>query len=340
MTPSVIDAIAMAASSAHGEHNSSGNSARSVVRDGAGCSAVIRVPDVVRNRARLVGAGGWVDELPDLVAELERRWSFTTGRCYEGGTEAFVAEADLHDGRRAVLKVLVPRRDGMEDHELTVLRLAAGHGCPELYAADPPRLALLLERLGPSLFELAMPYRERLPILVDTARALWRPAPGCGLPTGAHKGRWLIDFVVSTWERLGRPCPERTIDHAVACAEHRIAAHDDERAVLVHGDVHQWNTLRAGEGYKLVDPDGLLAQPEYDLGIIMREDPLELLEEGPRSRAAWLARRTGLDEHAIWEWGVVERTSTALSCIEVGLQPVGAQMLGAANAIAADPQMR
>jgi len=29
--------------------------------------------------------------------------------------------------------------------------------------------------------------------------------------------------------------------------------------VLVHGDVHQWNALRAGAGFKLDDPDGLLA---------------------------------------------------------------------------------
>jgi streptomycin 6-kinase len=45
----------------------------------------------------------------------------------------------------------------------------------------------------------------------------------------------------------------------------------------VHGDVHQWNALEAPadveQGFKLVDPDGLLAEAEYDLGVIMREDP-------------------------------------------------------------------
>jgi streptomycin 6-kinase len=52
-----------------------------------------------------------------------------------------------------------------------------------------------------------------------------------------------------------------------------MAAHDDERAVLVHGDVHEWNALQApGGGFKLVDPDGLVAEPEYDLGVLMRED--------------------------------------------------------------------
>ena len=31
-------------------------------------------------------------------------------------------------------------------------------------------------------------------------------------------------------------------------------------------------------GFKLVDPDGLIADAEYDMGILMREDLLELLD--------------------------------------------------------------
>jgi streptomycin 6-kinase len=137
-----------------------------------------------------------------------------------------------------------------------------------------------------------------------------------------------------TWEELDRPCSERAVDHAIACAARRAEAHHDERAVLVHGDVHQWNALEAPDGFKLVDPDGLLAEPEYDLGIIMREDPLDVLENDPHERARWLAARTGLDAVAIWEWGVVERVSTGLLGTKVGLQPVARQMLALADRLA------
>jgi len=30
----------------------------------------------------------------------------------------------------------------------------------------------------------------------------------------------------------------------------------------VHGDGHQWNALQSDSGFKLVDPDGLVAEPE------------------------------------------------------------------------------
>jgi streptomycin 6-kinase len=295
------------------------------------------VPAVVRNKALAAGAGQWISDLPELVAGLERDWSITVGRRYDGATEAFVAEATLGDGTPAVLKLHIPRAGGHVSNEITVLRLAGGEGCARLLRADTARGALLLERLGRSLYELSLPVARRHEILCAAAAKVWRPAAGCGLPTGADKGRWLADFITRTWEELGRPCSERAVSDALACASRRVDAHDDERAVLVHGDVHQWNALQAGGGgFRLVDPDGLLAEAEYDPGVLMREDPVELLHGDPHRRARWLAARCGLDAAAIWQWGVVERVSTGLLCTKVELQPAGRQMLAAADRVADD----
>jgi streptomycin 6-kinase len=358
---------------------------------------VLSVPAVVRNKAVALGASAWLRALPGLVADLAEEWEFTVGRAFGDATEAFVAEVFVTrtcgteasgtgtasatrtgtgtrrpGGTPAVLKLLIPRPAGgapsspagmpgfatdVTRNEITVLRIAGGSGCARLLRSDESRGALLLERLGRSLHDLALPTGQRHEILCATASRVWRPAPDAGLPTGADKGRWLIAFITRMWEELGRPCSERATAAAIAGAEHRIAAHDDERAVLVHGDVHQWNALEASHGtgaggnepggtsragghepggtgaggFKLVDPDGLLAEPEYDLGILMREDPLELMTGDPRERARWLARRCGLDATAIWEWGLAERVSTGLLLTQVGLQPMGDQMLAAAD---------
>ena len=286
------------------------------------------------SKALAVNQARWLEELPALVAGLERDWSIVVGRPYDDATEAFVAQAACDDGTPAVLKLLVPRSGDAVNNEITFLRITNGEGCVRLLREDAGRGALLLERLGRSLYELALPIRRRHQILCATAARVWRPASGCGLPTGAEKGRWLVDFITSTWEDLDQPCSERAVDQALASAARRIRAHDDDPAVLVHGDVHQWNTLEAGAGFKLVDPDGLLAEAEYDMGIVMREDPLGLLDGDPHERARWLAAHTGLDADAIWEWGVVERLSTGLLCSKIGLQPVGREMLAVANLVA------
>jgi streptomycin 6-kinase len=296
---------------------------------------VIEVPALVRSKARAVGAEAWLTDLPALVADLASEWSIVVGRPYEGGSEGFVAEATQGDGTAAVLKVLVPGLGlgGDASNEATVLRLAGGEGCPTLYRFDADRGALLMERLGRPLYKLGVPLSLRLEILCDTAARVWRPAPDCGLPTGADKARWLTDFIQRSWPELDRPCTERVVDHAVACARRRDRAHRDERSVLVHGDVHQLNALESTDGFKLVDPDGLLAEPEYDLGVLMRGDPVELLAGDPRDRALWLAARAGLDPVAIWEWGVLERVSTGLLCTKIGLQPLGRDTLQAAEAV-------
>ena len=292
---------------------------------------MLEIPSVVREKALAVQANAWIDELPALIRAIVTDWSITIGRPYQDSTEAFVAEATCNDGTPAVLKLIVPRDGDAAAHETTVLRLAAGEGCPLLLREDVERGALLLERLGPSLHQLGLPARRRHDILASAAARIWRPAPDCGLPTGAAKARWLAGFITTMWEELDRPCSERTVEHALVSAERRAGSHRDETAVLVHGDVHQWNALASADGFKLVDPDGLLAEPEYDLGIIMREDPLD---GDLRERGRWLAHRMGLDVNAIWEWGVVERVSTGLLGTRVGLQPVARQMLAAADQLA------
>ena len=289
---------------------------------------------MLRNKAIAAGATQWLDDLPDLMASLEAEWGFVTGAVYQGGTEALVAEATLHDGTATVVKLLVPRSFDAAAHEITVLQLADGDGCARLLRSDQARGALLLERLGPSLYDLALPIEQRHEILCATAARLWRPVPDAELPTGAEKGRWLVEEIERLWAELDQPCSEAVVADALACAQRRIDAHDDERAVLVHGDVHQWNALQSSDGFKLVDPDGLRAEAEYDMGIVMREDPVELMQGDPRDRSRLLAARTGLDEVAIWEWGVVERVSTGLLCVRIDLQPVGAEMLAAAEYVA------
>ncbi len=296
---------------------------------------MISVPDVLRRKAVAVGAESWLDDLPTLVSHLEQRWAITVGQPFAGGTEAYVAEATTSDGQAVVLKLLLPRSRNAALHEITALRLADGEGCVALLRDDPEVGGLLLERLGPSLFELGVPIARRHEILCDTAARVWRRAPACGLPTGADRARSLAAFIAETWEKVDRACSVQAIDHALACARRREAAHDDERAVLVHGDVHQMNALQAGTQFKLVDPDGIVAEAEYDLGVLMRGDPVELLADAdPRERARWLAGRTGLDATAIWEWGVIERVSTGLHCEEIDLQPLGRETLAAADAVA------
>lgn len=292
------------------------------------------VPEAVRKKFVADGETVWLDALPEMVAELASDWSLVLGRTFETGTEALVVEATTDAGTAAVLKIGPPSHAHQLSLQATVLRLADGDGCARLLREDGDRCALLLERLGPSMHELGLPREQRHDLLCDAAMRLWRPVgPEVPLRTGAEKARWMTEFIPRLWDETGRPCAESTVADAIACAERRAAAHDDGRAVLVHGDVHQLNALQADDrAFKLIDPDGLRAEPECDLGVILRCDPGE---DDLHDRADRLAARTGLDRTAIWEWGAAERLASGLYCLRIDYQPMGNLLLADADRLGA-----
>jgi streptomycin 6-kinase len=112
--------------------------------------------------------------------------------------------------------------------------------------------------------------------------------------------------------------------------------------VLAHGDPHPGNALQVPGGgprrFKFVDPDGLLIERAYDLGVLMREWTPELLAGDPYALGMWRCRRlaelTGVDAEAIWQWGFMEITSSGLLCTRLGWED-GREMLAAAEAWAA-----
>ncbi len=302
----------------------------------AGEAGAVRLPERLAYSLRAAGEAGdqWLAALPDLLASLESDWSITVGGALAGGNAAYVAEATRADGRPVVLKVALPAISGFSPfgQELRTLRMADGDPYVGLLRFDPPRQAMLLERLGDPLGRLSWPVPQQLDALVHTVARGWRPMPADtlpdpdALPDGAAKARWLADFVVSGWEELSRPCPEATIAEAARCAAAREAALDSSQSVLVHGDVHPFNLLQAGDGsFRLIDPEGLASEPAHDLGVILRDFNDDLLTKDPRIATAIArgrCRRAGelarIDPEAIWEWAFTERVSTGLFLLSLG----------------------
>ena len=327
----------------------------------------IRLQPLTRARVGSLGAAGqaWLAGLPDLLAELERRWSVRIGRSLPGGSASYVAHAETADGAPRVVKVVVP--DPELADESRVLRTARGRGYAILHDHDPARRALLLEALGRSLEATPLPPEDKLTVLADTLRAAWtldldaanpvtRPhgvdedragedgagEDGAGEDGGENKAGLLHRLVRVLDERLGHPVARPVILTALAYAERRAAAFDPAGCVVVHGDPHPANALRvprprsgAESGWCLVDPDGFRADPAYDLGVAVRDWVGHL--SGPDARAvlegycALLAGRTGIDEQRIWEWGYLERVSTGLFVMSLGAHAVGLRYLTSAE---------
>jgi len=294
--------------------------------------------DLQRRRAELLGTAGeaWIDRLPELIADLERRWQIRVEHSLTGGTEALVLAATTRGGTGVVLKLGQP--DSL-NHEIRALEIAAGRGYAELLEADRGNDALLLEALGDKLIDRDLSVERMMEIVVRTVGETWHPVSDpAGLVTGAEKARWHFNWMSEQWPALGEPCSRALIDQGVAYAAEREAAFDPTTSVLVHGDSHAWNTLAlpgARDTCKLVDPDGYFMEPAYDLGISMREWIDEYLTPDggrvARDRAARLSVMTGIPEDPIWQWGFIELVSTGLVFAQLGVVASAASYFDAAE---------
>lgn len=298
------------------------------------------VPEFVRQKALKLGKEGeaWLAELPAVIAHLEARWSLTAGEALAGGTAAFVARAKTASGGEAVLKIALP--DPLFHVQAQVIERARGRGYARLLEVDLDRHAILLEALGPSLEQLGMPAERQLEILSAMLKRAWEVAPWQEVTQAAAeaKARVLHELVSRLWEELGRPCSEKVLTQALRYAERRMNAAEPGRTVLVHGDPHPANALRvetpragAEPGFVFVDPDGFLAEPAYDLGVVLREWNSELLAGDAvtlaRRYCHLLASHTGVEAQAIWEWGFLERVSSGLYALSFGAEELGRPFL-------------
>jgi streptomycin 6-kinase len=311
----------------------------------------VQVPGLVRQRVLHLGQRGerWLAELPDVIASLKRTWSITVGQALTGGTGSYVAPARTAEGGDAILKIAIPEV-GFAD-ELRVLASAQGHGYVCLLAYDREREAMLLEALGSPMAPLTLPPEQKIALLCQILRQAWQAPRPAGLvvtPDGEKAGQ-LARMVSHLWEDLGHPCSERVANTALQYAARRAAAFDLERCVVVHGDPHPWNALQvlaprvgAEAGFVFVDPVGFLADPAYDLGVVLRDWCEQLLAMGAtggtggaralaRRYCALLSAQTGIEETAIWEWGFLERVSSGLYCLELGIEELGRPFLQTAE---------
>ena len=305
------------------------------------------LPVEVEKRLKHLGTEGaaWRASLAETIARLQHQWTLSVGKVLRGGSEALVMEAWNAPGDELVIKLLLPaiaepgQTEALQNNERRVLQSAQGRGYVRLLDADAATGAMLMPRLGPALGQVESNSDTQQRVLCETLKKAWLgPTEGLNLQSGAQKARWLRTLIIDLAAKHAQYISAETLSIAVDFTHRRERAHDQAHKVLVHGDPHPLNALRDRDGgYVMIDPDGLYAEAEYDMGVVMREWSNELLQSATspinlgKSRCERLARLSGTQPLAIWQWGYIERVSTGLYTLELDMPDYGKPALQVAD---------
>lgn len=290
------------------------------------------LPEMVWGRAKSLGEAGekWLSGLDEMIAGLEKCWGIKVQKVLEGGSHAWIGLAETADGEVRILKIDLPDNSEAEYMQsIRMLESAKGSGYCALFAYDASLRAALLERLGERLNLSGLsPYRQ-MEIICVALQESWRMET-TDLPTGGYD--WFRNYIPETYKALGKPCDAQLIDAALAALDGLEQRTRPEEYVPVHGDAHNNNMLRVPgtEEYKFIDPDGMVFEKSYDLGVLMREWPDEFEKDVPAEvmkRSEFLSRLTGVDSRDICDWGLLQMTATALVLLQIGQNELGYRML-------------
>lgn len=250
----------------------------------------------------------WLGRLPALIGDVTRDWRLTPGDPYLLSF-SWVAPVTRADGTPAVLKLVVPGPDLRR--EVDALRAYGGNGAVRLLADDPERGAVLLERADPGTPATALvPHDDEraTAVLVEAGRRLHRPPPpDCPLPYLGDEGRRWFDAHLRRFPG-DDPLPRRVVEQAARIFDDLCG--DAAERVVLHGDLHHDNVLRAGrEPWLVIDPHGYAGDPGYDCGALLynpwpdrRDD--DLLALVPR-RVEQLADGFRMPVARVVAWGFV-----------------------------------
>jgi streptomycin 6-kinase len=203
----------------------------------------------------------WLERLPDVLRDLEHRWSLTPAAPFDDDEAScsYVAAVVRADGTPAVLKMGMPHMEG--EHEIHGLRFWNGDPTVRLLMADDDLGAMLLERCEPGTALRTLPEREQDVVISGLLRRLWRP------PSAQHPFRPL-SALAEYWSEETLTHIEQWPDTGLVREGLRLfkeLPRTESTQFVLATDLHAGNILRAGrQPWLVIDPKPFVGDPAYD----------------------------------------------------------------------------
>jgi streptomycin 6-kinase len=250
-----------------------------------------------------------VADLANVTDSQLQRWNLRRDGEPTHGAGSMVSPVRTAEGVPALLKIGPPDADS--EHEHLALRRWGGEGAVRLLSADPPRRALLLERLHPQTLD-TLTDTDACEVIAGLYRRLHVPAIPQLRTLTSHLEKWASEF-----HALPRSAamPHRLVEQAIALSRD-LVADPLTTGHLVHTNLHYGNVLAADrEPWLAIAPRPINGDPHFEVAPMLwnRWDELRgHIRGGVQRRFYALVDAAELDEGRARAWVVIRVVREAI----------------------------
>ncbi|QNO15518.1 hypothetical protein HYG86_12435 [Alkalicella caledoniensis] len=241
----------------------------------------MKIPNDFKGKVlRIFGEEGdlWLENLDQTIHLCKEKWNLTNCTLSKDLSMNLICFADSKYGHVA-LKVGVPHRDLFT--EMEALSIYKGRNICNLYDYDVDLGALLLERIRPGVQLLSL---ENTSERIAIASELITKLPISIDRDGKHSLPYYRDWIQRAFARSRREnkVGNKMLSYINVAEDlfNRIENQSSKRALL-HGDLHHENILRTSNGWKAIDPKGVIGLPYMESARFM-ENQIDMVDSSER----------------------------------------------------------
>jgi streptomycin 6-kinase len=268
-----------------------------------------------QNILSLYGESGneWLSHLDQHLNDLSQQLSIHIETPYQNLSYHYVTKAIDDKGNVCVLKLSPPNKE--MQNEIKALRYFQGKGIIRLLDSNSQQGWMLLECCEPGepLAQLTDD-DTATHIAMETMQNLWRPV------NSQHHFQTLKTFIAALARANTPLIPQTLLSNAKHIAEELLTSTTEP--VLLHGDLHHHNILRANRcDWLAIDPKGVAGDKAFEVGALL-QNPHERLAKTKdlskliQRRLAIITEQSGIDQKRLQSWAFVQATLAACWCIE------------------------
>lgn len=257
----------------------------------------------------------WLNKLPSVVEELQSHWDLSGITPVNNMTCNYVAKAITKHKQDVIIKIGCDKQSIFEEKQALIY--FDEQASIKLLDFNEKHNALLLHQARPGI-TLKEIYPINKEIVIDIYAATMHKL---------HDKLMMdkVDFLfIADWLNAIDKAPTNQMTHSLfqkaIHLKNELLLSSENRNVL-HGDLHHDNILKNGEDWLVIDPKGIIGEPEFEAAAFDFIHQTELNSSQDISslftlRAEKLAQKAGLNVQRLKDWVFVRLILSAAWSIE------------------------